>query len=163
MDAEGFARVDGSYAGPAILTLNKKYDGADDFYTYLTKRTDYEIPVTALQAAAEQTLRRPIGSTSKTSAYRASAEKGEFHNVEVRDLVEFNKHLPLAAKLSNPVPAGCAKLARNFAGDKVPSFGVGLLPEKHYVLEVRALRAFRLSRRCNCVAAIRMAAPRDHR
>lgn len=143
LDGEGFARVEGNYVGPAILTLTKPYNGADDFYTYLMQRESYDIPLTELQVAAEQTLRRPIGSTSKTGAYRASAEKGEFHNVEVRELVEFNKHLPTPAKLSNPVPPGCAKLARDFAGDKVPTFGVGLLPEKHYVLEVRALRAFR--------------------
>ncbi|NNA56031.1 lipase family protein [Pseudomonas koreensis] len=143
LDAEGFARIEGSYAGPVILTLNKEYDGSDDFYKYLTKRADYEIPVTEFQVAAEQTLRRPVGSTSKTGAYRASAEKGEYHKVEVRDFVKFNKHLPPAADLTNPLPTGCAKLARDFAGDKVPSFGIGLLPEKHYVLEVRALRAFR--------------------
>ncbi|MGP6426943.1 MULTISPECIES: lipase family protein [Pseudomonas] len=143
LDADGYAKIEGSYAGPAILTLNKTYNGADKFYKFISGRDYYNIPVTEFQAAAEQTLRRPIGSTGKTGAYRASAEKGEYHNVEVRDLVEFTKHLPPAAKLSSPVPAGCAKLARDFAGDKVPSFGVGLLPEKHYVLEVRALRAFR--------------------
>lgn len=143
LDAEGFARVEGNYAGPAILVLDKKYNGADDFYNFIAERNNYRIPVTELQAAAEQTLRRPVGSKEKTGADSASAEKGEFHNVEVRDLVKFNKHLPAAAKLSKPVPAGCAKLARDFAGDKVPNFGVGLLPEKHYVLEVRALRAFR--------------------
>ena len=143
LDSEGFARVEGNYAGPAILTLAKTYSGADDFYNFLTERESYDIPLTELQVAAEKTLRRPIGSTGKTGAYRAASEKGEFHNVEVREFVEFTKHLPPAAKLSNPVPPGCAKLARDFAGDKVPNFGVGLLPEKHYVLEVRALRAFR--------------------
>jgi hypothetical protein len=143
LDAEGYAKVEGNYSGPLILTLAKKYSGGIPWYEEISDRKTYPIPLTDLQVAAEQTLRRPIGSTSKTGAYRASAEKGDFHNVEVRDLVELSSHLPPAAKLSNPVPAGCAKLARDFAGDKVPSFGVGLLPEKHYVLEVRALRAFR--------------------
>ncbi|QRK81694.1 lipase family protein [Pseudomonas granadensis] len=143
LDAEGYAKIEGSYSGPLILTLAKKYSGGIPWYEEISDRKTYPIPLTDLQVAAEQTLRRPIGSTSKTGAYRASAEKGDFHNIEVRDLVELSSHLPPAAKLSNPVPAGCAKLARDFAGDKVPSFGVGLLPEKHYVLEVRALRAFR--------------------
>ena len=143
LDADGYAKVTGSYSGPLILTLDEKYSGGDIWYERLSDRPLYRLPLTNFQVAAEKTLRRPIGSSSKTGAYRASAEKGEFHNVEVRDLVKRTKHLPAAAKLSNPVPAGCAKLARDFAGDKVPDFGVGLLPEKHYVLEVRALRAFR--------------------
>lgn len=143
LDAEGYAKLEGNYSGPLILTLAKKYSGGIPWYEEISDRKTYPIPLTDLQVAAEQTLRRPIGSTSKTGAYRASAEKGDFHNVEVRDLVELSSHLPPAAKLSSPVPAGCAKLARDFAGDNVPSFGVGLLPEKHYVLEVRALRAFR--------------------
>ncbi|MFJ2362408.1 lipase family protein [Pseudomonas sp. NPDC087697] len=143
LDADGYAKVIGHYSGPLILTLANGYSGKESWYEDLYDRKDYRIPLTDLQVAAEKTLRRPIGSTGKTGAYRAAAEKGEYHNVEVRELVKFTKHLPPAAKLSNPVPAGCAKLARDFAGDKVPSFGVGLLPEKHYVLEVRALRAFR--------------------
>jgi hypothetical protein len=143
LDGEAYARLTGTYSGPLILTLSTPYKGEEKIYADLASRKSYPLPITELQAAAEQTLRRPIGSTGKTGAYRASAEKGEFHNVEVRDFVEFSKHLPPAAKLSNPVPAGCAKLARDFAGEKVPGFGVGLLPEKHYVLEVRALRAFR--------------------
>jgi len=143
LDAEAYARLSGSYSGPLILTLSEPYKGAEKIYSDLTQRSDYPLPITELQVAAEKTLRRPIGSPGKTGAYRAAAEKGEFHNVEVRELVEFTKHLPPAAKLSNPVSPGCAKLARDFAGDKVPGFGVGLLPEKHYVLEVRALRAFR--------------------
>ncbi|WP_415764109.1 lipase family protein [Pseudomonas sp. ZB1P45] len=143
LDAEAYARLSGSYNGPLILTLSEPYKGAEKIYSNLTQRSDYPLPITELQVAAEKTLRRPIGSPGKTGAYRAAAEKGEFHNVEVRELVEFTKHLPPAAKLSNPVSPGCAKLARDFAGDKVPDFGVGLLPEKHYVLEVRALRAFR--------------------
>lgn len=143
LDGEAYARLTGSYCGPLILTLSAAYTGAEKLYVDMCERIDYPLPITELQVAAEKTLRRPIGSPGKTGAYRASAEKGEYYKVEVRDFVEFNKHLPLAANLSNPAPAGCAKLARDFAGDKVPSFGVGLLPEKHYVLEVRALRAFR--------------------
>lgn len=143
LDGEAFARLTGTYSGPLILTLSSAYAGAEKFYVDMSERIDYPLPITELQVAAEKTLRRPVGSTSKTGAYRASAEKGEYHKVEVRDFVEFNKHLPPAADLTNPLPTGCAKLARDFAGDKVPSFGIGLLPEKHYVLEVRALRAFR--------------------
>ncbi|UQS16440.1 lipase family protein [Pseudomonas sp. HS6] len=143
LDGEAYTRLTGSYNGPLILTLSEPYKGSEKVYVDLTERQDYPLPITEIQVAAEQTLRRPMGSTSKTGAYRASSEKAQYHNVEVRDLVEFNKHLPPAAKLSSPVPAGCAKLARDFAGDKLPSYGVGLLPNKHYVLEVRALRSFR--------------------
>jgi hypothetical protein len=66
LDAEGFARIEGNYAGPAILVLVKKYNGADDFYKFIAERNNYKIPVTELQAAAEQTLRRPVGSREKT-------------------------------------------------------------------------------------------------
>lgn len=41
-----------------------------------------------------------------------------------------------------PLPTGPAKLLREVCKD-APAYGVALLPEKHYVLEVRALRAFR--------------------
>lgn len=143
LDADGFARVDGQYAGPLVLTITEAYQGADDFYTAISTRGSYPIKLTQLQVAAEQTLHRPIGSSAKTGAYRASSEKAEFFNVEVRQFVQHSRHLPPAAKLSKPVPEGWAKLACNLAAGKVPSFGVGLLPGKHYVLEVRALRAYR--------------------
>lgn len=143
LDGESFAKVDGHYAGPLVLTISEEYSGADDFYTMLSTRPSYPIKLTQLQVAAEQTLHRPIGSSAKTGAYRASAEKAEFFNVEVRQFVQHTRHLPLAAKLSNPVPDGWAKLACNVAAGKIPAYGVGLLPGKHYVLEVRALRAFR--------------------
>ena len=143
LDSDGFARINGHYAGPLVLTITDNYQGSDDFYTTISTRESYPIKLTQLQVAAEQTLHRPIGSNVKTGAYRASSEKAEFFNVEVRQFVQHSRHLPLAAKLSKPVPEGWAKLACNLAAGKVPSFGVGLLPGKHYVLEVRALRAYR--------------------
>lgn len=143
LDGEGFSKVDGQYAGPLILTISKDYQGADDFYSTISTRSSYPIKLTQLQVAAEETLHRPIGSSTKTGAYRAASEKAEFYNVEVRQFVEHTRHLPLPAKLSKPVPEGWKKIACDFGKGKVPTYGVGLLPEKHYVLEVRALRAFR--------------------
>ncbi|MGE8175206.1 lipase family protein [Pseudomonas fluorescens] len=143
LDGDGFAKVVDSYKGPLILTLAKDYPGGEAWYEDLRDRKNYRIPLTALQVAAEQTLHRPVGSSEKTGAYRAASEKAEFYNVEVRQFVEHTRHLPFPAKLSKPVPEGWKKIACDFGAGKVPNYGVGLLPGKHYVLEVRALRAFR--------------------
>lgn len=143
LDGDGYAKITNSYKGPVILTLAKRYPGGEAWYEDLCDRKDYRLPLTAFQVAAEQTLHRSIGSSAKTGAYQAASEKAEFYNVEVRQFVEHSRHLPVAAKLSKPVPEGWAKIACDFGRGKVPDYGVGLLPEKHYVLEVRALRAFR--------------------
>lgn len=143
LDGDGYAKITNSYKGPVILTLVKPYPGGEAWYEDLCDRKDYRLPLTAFQVAAEQTLHRSIGSNAKTGAYQAASEKAEFYNVEVRQFVEHTRHLPVAAKLSKPVPEGWAKIACDFGKGKVPDYGVGLLPEKHYVLEVRALRAFR--------------------
>lgn len=55
LDSESFARVDGHYAGPLVLTISEAYSGADDFYTTLSTRSSYPIKLTQLQVAAEQT------------------------------------------------------------------------------------------------------------
>jgi hypothetical protein len=143
LDSDGYAKVTNNYQGPVTLTLAKSYSGGDTWYESLVDRQDYAIPLTDFQVAAEKTLHRPIGSTAKSGAYRASSEKAEYYNVEVRQLVEHKRHLPAPAKLSKPVPYGWTKLACDFGKGKVPDYGTALLPDKHYVLEVRALRAFR--------------------
>lgn len=143
LDSDGYAKVINNYKGPVTLTLAKPYAGGDAWYDTLADRKDYRIPLTEFQVAAEKTLHRPIGSTAKTGAYRASSEQAEFYNVEVRQFVKHKRHLPAPAKLSKPVPYGWTKLACDFAAGRVPDYGTALLPDKHYVLEVRALRAFR--------------------
>jgi hypothetical protein len=143
LDGDGYAKISNSYKGPVTLTLAKAYPGGEEFYEDLRDRKNYRIPLTAFQVAAERTLHRPIGSSAKTGAYRAASEKAEFYNVEVSQFVQHTRHLPPEAKLSKPVPYGWTKLANDFGKGKVPEYGRAFLPDKHYVLEVRALRAFR--------------------
>ncbi|WP_433899809.1 lipase family protein [Pseudomonas sp. PSE1(2024)] len=143
LDSDGYAKVSDNYKGPVTLSLAKPYAGGDKWYEDLADRKNYRLPLTDFQVAAEQTLHRPIGSAAKSGAYRASSEKAEFYNVEVRQFVKYSRHLPTAAKLSKPVPYGWTKLACDFGKNKVPDYGTALLPDKHYVLEVRALRAYR--------------------
>ncbi|MDN3221526.1 lipase family protein [Pseudomonas nunensis] len=142
LDSDGYARLEGCYSGPLVLSFPAPYKtGVDVWYERLMVRTSYKLAITALQAAAEQTLHRPEGVQTK-GHYRASAEKGKLYQVEVRDLVLHSSHLPPPAKLSFPLPSGPANLTKQFY-NPTPTHGISLLPEKHYVLEVRALRAFR--------------------
>lgn len=142
LDADGYARLEGCYSGPLVLGFPEPYKtGTDVWYERLMVRTYYKLEITALQVAAEQTLRRPAGAQTK-GHYRAAAEKGNLYQVEVRDLVLHSSHLPPAATLSFPLPSGPANLTKQLY-KPTPTHGISLLPEKHYVLEVRALRAFR--------------------
>ncbi|VXB03929.1 Lipase (Class 3) [Pseudomonas sp. 8AS] len=139
LDSDGYALVENMYCGPALVQLSKPYEGGvDTWYERLMVRESYALPITALQVAAEQTLRRPTEQPSPSPA-RGAREQAEFYRVEVRDLVEVTSHLPPASTILAPRPS--AVLAANGAANA--SFGVALLPNRHHVLEVKALRAWR--------------------
>jgi len=142
LDSEGYVRIENTYCGPLLLTLNMPYSGGvDTWYERLMVREYYALPITALQAAAEQTQRRPADQPSPAVAL-AAREKGEFYRVEVRDFVEATRHLPPASTILAPRPS--AMLAANVRqGANVPSYGVALAPNTHHVFEVKALRAWR--------------------
>lgn len=138
LDSDGYALIENTYCGPLIFSLPDTYTGPEKYYKWLSHRQNYPLPITALQVAAEQTLRRPSEQPSPNPA-RASREKAEFYRVEVRDLVEVVSHLPPASTILAPRPS--AVLAAN--GADSAGFGVALLPNRHHVLEVKALRAWR--------------------
>ncbi|MGP3790266.1 lipase family protein [Pseudomonas sp. B392_1p] len=140
LNGDGYALVDNCYSGPFVLRFSDPYQGGTDiWYERLMIRENYPLPITALQVAAEHTLRRPSSEPS-ASLTRAVKEKAEFYRVEVRDLVEITSHLPPASTLVAPRPSKV--LAANARQNGV-TFGVALEPNKHHVLEVRALRAWR--------------------
>lgn len=138
LDSDGYALIEDTYCGVIILSLPDVYIGSEKYYKWLSHRQYYPLPITALQVAAEQTLRRPAEQPSPSPA-RAARERAEFYRVEVRDLVEVTSHLPPASTILAPRPS--AVLAAN--GADSAKFGVALLPNRHHVLEVKALRAWR--------------------
>ncbi len=142
LDSEGYVRLENLQCGPVLLTMNAPYaGGVDTWYERLMIRDHYPLPITALQVAAEQTQRRPADQPSP-SVIRAAREKAEFYRVEVHDFVEATRHLPPASAILAPRPS--ATLAAHVRQrEKVPSFGVALTPNKHHVMEVKALRARR--------------------
>lgn len=139
LDSDGYAKIVSTYCGPAILSFPEFYTGDDDWYLALQTRQQYALPITALQVAAEHTRRRPSSEPS-ASLTRAVKEKAEFYRVEVRDLVQITSHLPPASTIVAPRPS--KDLAANARQNGI-TFGVALEPNKHHVLEVRALRAWR--------------------
>ncbi|MFL1553651.1 lipase family protein, partial [Pseudomonas sp. D47] len=55
LDAEGYAKVENFYCGPALLDLSKAYNGSvDPWYEKLKLRDAFPLPLSALQVAAEQ-------------------------------------------------------------------------------------------------------------
>lgn len=142
LDGDGYVLIENIYCGAALLTFPEQYKGGvDTWYERLMIRENYALPITALQVAAEQTLRRPTDQPSP-SPTRAAREKGEFYRVEVRDLVEVASHLPPASTILSPRPS--TVLAANAGqGQETTAFGVALAPNKHHVLEVKTLRAWR--------------------
>lgn len=141
LDAEGFAKVDGCSRGSVMLSLDNEYSGGvDTWYEKISDREAYPLPITDLQARAEQTL------FFHKDGYRrehnpAQSRADVFIQVEVRDLVEHAAHLPPAVKRFYPPNPGLAKITGE--PGRTPLKGVGLLPNKHHVLEVRPLRALR--------------------
>lgn len=142
LDSEGFARVDNIYCGITVLDLStpaSKY--LDPWYEELSIRDAFKLPLSALQIAAEQSPsgpRRPNGATYLAEA-RAKQEGAYLFRVEVSDFTEAAAHLPKADSAWGPRPSDMLKRNADFAKEQP---GVALVSGAHYVLEVKALRAY---------------------
>lgn len=142
LDEEGFALVKNIYCGPAVLDLSAIYQGGDQWYTALSRRNKFPLPLTTLQVAAEQSSCGPRRApTEKTylAEERAFREQARFWRVEVSDFAEATKHLPDPDSDWGPRPPAMLKLN---AGAAAQQLGVALSPNQHHVLEVKALRAY---------------------
>lgn len=143
LNGEGFARIDHLLCGPLILDLSTsplKYP--DPWYEEISIRDKFSIPLTNLQIAAEQSPSGPRRTDGKTylAEARASQEKARFFRVEVRDFAKTAGHLPEEDKTWQPRPPAISK--RN-VGLPEEQPGIVLMAESaHYVLEVKALRAY---------------------
>jgi hypothetical protein len=141
LDADGYARIENIYSGPALLSFSDSYSGSDDWYMALQKRKSFPLPLTTLQVAAEQSPTGPRHADGKTylAEARAQREQARFHRVEVSDFAAATKHLPASDKDWWPRPSTTLKQSAGLAAQEL---GVALTPKLHHVLEVKALRAY---------------------
>jgi predicted lipase len=141
LDSDGYARVENFYCGPVVLEISGAYQGGDQWYSILSRRDKFALPITALQAAAEQSPAGPRHPDDQTylAARRADKEKARLFRVEVSDFVEAIGHLPDPDRSWEPRPS--AMLKQN-AGAAAQQLGVALTPNQHHVLEVKALRSY---------------------
>ncbi|WP_404936951.1 lipase family protein [Pseudomonas sp. JDS08PS003] len=169
LDANGVGRVEDHYCGPVLLKLSRPYEGQDKTYVRLKERKHYPLPITELQVRAEST-RFFNKDGARTRSNPAQAEAGSFYQVEVRELVEHDAHLPSMVERYFPpnrhvyslfrqppqatgfLDGGAAQGDRStdsamadlgFAPPSPKVQGIALLPNRHHVLEVRPLRALR--------------------
>lgn len=172
LDRTGFGKVDRYYCGPATLRLNQSYADENDDYRTLIGRKYYPLPITELQVRAEQT-RFFNTTGARTSSNPAQESASVFYQVEVSELVEHIAHLPPLVSRAFPPdkyvhalfrqPAETAvgnheqvnhvsahilngdtpATQRGAAPSPPTARGIALLPNRHYVLEVRPLRALR--------------------
>ncbi|MDF3133178.1 lipase family protein, partial [Pseudomonas extremaustralis] len=145
LDADGFAKVEDCYRGPVVLHLDAEYVGSEDLYSFLMTRPSYPLPITELQVRAEQT--RFFHKDGSPREHNPALKPGdEFIQVEVRDLVKHSAHLPPPIIDRKYPPEDILIRALNelrFSPAPVATFGVGLLSNRHTLLQVRPLRAFR--------------------
>ncbi|WP_282411707.1 lipase family protein [Pseudomonas sp. PS02303] len=144
LDGNGSAKIFNHYQGPVVLTLNAPCSGADEYYKALSQRKKYPLPITQFQVNAEQTrFVRKDGLRVENNPAKAGAD--QFFHVEVRDLVKKSAHLPPRSEKKYPPDYNLLKVMGDigFGPEESELFGVALLPNKHTVLEVRPLRAFR--------------------
>ncbi|WP_024677269.1 lipase family protein [Pseudomonas syringae] len=153
LDANGSGKVDNHYCGPVVLKTCEEYVGEDDFYTALSGRGSYPLPITELQVRAEKT-RFSNKSGVRTRSNPAQSEADAFCQVEVSELVKHACHLPpivdrnfppneYVRNLMQTPPEDIGAGESGFAPKPARVYGIGLLPNKHHVLEVRPLRALR--------------------
>ncbi|MFJ7313243.1 lipase family protein [Pseudomonas sp. NPDC098747] len=152
LDANGYAKRDDQYCGPVVLKLNQPYEGHEKTYTFLRERPHYPLPITELQVRAEKT-RFALKSGTRTKANPAQANADIYYQVEVSQFVEHSAHLPPMVRSDFEANATVLELmpqrpapnpATPGSRKKAPKpFGIGLMPNKHHVLEVRPLRALR--------------------
>ena len=140
LDNDGFARVDNRFCGVLILDLSTPSSGASgSWYEELVIRPEFKVPLTALQVAAEKSSFGPRRNDQTYLANeRAVAEGAKFFRVEVSDFVEAAAHLPDPDSEWSPKPP---KL-KHSSGSPKQQPGIPLEPNRHYVLEVKALRAY---------------------
>ena len=145
LDADGFAKIEDCYQGPVVLMLNAEYVGEENPYKTLMERPSYKLPITELQVRAEQT--RFFHTDGLPREHNPALKPGDkFIQVEVRDLVKHSAHLPPPIVDRKYPPEDILIRALNelrFSPEPVVTFGVGLLSNRHTVLQVRPLRAFR--------------------
>lgn len=144
LDEEGYVKIHNCYRGPAILKVDNEYSGQEKPYVRLKKRPSYKLPITELQVRAEKThFFHKDGF--RTEHNPANKNDGNFIQVEVRDLVKNGAHLPpVVDRHYPPKKALLDAVAQLSPGqDASDLYGVGLMPNRHTVLEVRPLRAFR--------------------
>lgn len=144
LDANGAAKIFNSYQGPVVLQIDAPYTGPEDLYSALSQRDSYPLPITELQVRAEKSrFVRKDGLRVEKNPAREKAD--QFFHVEVSDLVKNFAHLPPSSPRKSPPNFSLLKTMGDlgFGPNESELFGVSLLPNKHTVLEVRPLRAFR--------------------
>jgi hypothetical protein len=142
LDSDGFAKVQNFYCGAVVLNLSTLDAGnLDPWYKELTIRKSFQLPLTALQVAAEQSPTGPRHADGKTylAEARAQREQARFLRVEVSDFADAIKHLPTSNKDWWPRPSATLKQSAGLAAQEL---GIALTPKLHHVLEVKALRAY---------------------
>ncbi|AMS21279.1 lipase [Pseudomonas synxantha] len=144
LNSDGFAQLRDFYRGPVVLILDSLYTGTEEPYYLLRTRQTYKLPITELQIRAERTFFS--GNDGKRVERDPANHQGHrFYQVEVRDLVRHNAHLPpLASSAHRPKRHALKMMAELGFGPPQPLLsGVVLFPNQHSVLEVRPLRALR--------------------
>lgn len=144
LDSDGFAKICDIYEGSVALTVDSAYKGDEKDYKWLMTRPTYPLNITELQVRAEKTrFLRKDGLRVENNPAKGKAD--QFFHVEVRHLVEKFAHLPPVSKSPHPPNYNLLKVMGDlgFGPEQSELQGVALLPNKHTVLEVRPLRAFR--------------------
>lgn len=144
LDANGSAKVMNHYQGPVVLTVDSPYKGTENLYSALSQRSSYPLPITELQVRAEKTrFVKKDGTRVENNPAKNNAQ--QFFHVEVKDLVSKSAHLPPYSTRKYPPNFSLLKIMGDlgFGPEESELRGVALLPNKHTVLEVRPLRAFR--------------------
>ena len=145
LDAKGFAKIEDCYRGPVVLMFDSEYQGGFDiWYEKIVDRDSYPLPITELQVRAEQTrfFHKDGFPVDHNPAYKAG---DKFIQVEVRDLVKRSAHLPPRVDRKYPPDDILVRALDelSFGPEPVSQVGVGLLSNRHTLLQVRPLRAFR--------------------
>jgi predicted lipase len=142
LDADGYAHLSNCYSGLVVVSFPQSYSGGDQWYSGISQRDLFRIPLSALQVAAEQSSSGPQRNSKTFKAQeRAEREQAKFFRVEVRDFVKEDEgaHLPDPDPTLSPRPSPSLKAA---AGAASQVTGIALEPNQHHVLEVKALRAY---------------------
>jgi len=144
LDAEGFAKIEDCYRGPAVILLDSPHTGIVKLYRLLMDRKSYPLPITELQVRGEQT--RFFHKDGFPVEHNPAQKAGDqFIQVEVRDLVKYSAHLPPPVDRKYP-PNDILIRALDelrYGPQPLSKVGVGLLPNRHTLLQVRPLRALR--------------------